>query len=268
MNGKPWTYLETDLLRRWWANTSMPILVATLGHSASSIQNKAKSLRLSKGGRHVWTEEQDAVLRALYADTLSAEIAQQLGLDLQQVHRRAHLLGLKKSRETVARIARERAGPDHPMRKSQFKPGLRPWNTGKKITLPEKCKATQFKPGQRPHTWVPIGTTRVSPDGYLEVKFADVPDGHYKRWIPVHRQLWIQAHGPIPPGHVIAFKLGRRTTVLAEITLDAIECITLKENMARNTIHNRLPPELRQVAQLRGLLTRAINRKTKEGTNS
>jgi hypothetical protein len=61
---------------------------------------------------------------------------------------------------------------------------------------------------------------------------------------------------------VVVFRPGRATTDPALVTLDAVELITRREIMARNTMH-RLPEPLARTIQLRGVLTRAINQRTK-----
>ena len=81
------------------------------------------------------------------------------------------------------------------------------------------------------------------------------------RWTAVHRLVWEAAHGPIEPGYVVVFRPGRRSANLDEITLDALELVTRAELMGRNSVHN-LPPELVQIAQLRGVLNRKINQRT------
>lgn len=68
----------------------------------------------------------------------------------------------------------------------------------------------------------------------------------------------------MPKGHLVVFRPGRKTLDAELITLDAVELITRAENMARNTMH-RLPKELAQVHQLRGVLTRTINQRQKGG---
>jgi hypothetical protein len=105
-----------------------------------------------------------------------------------------------------------------------------------------------------------VGTYRVNGDHFLEFKFSDEPGPYTKRWVPVHRKLWIEANGPVPSGHVVRFKDGLKTTVLEEITLDRIECITLAENLKRNSLY-RYPKEIQDAMRARGLLKRAINRK-------
>ena len=47
-----------------------------------------------------------------------------------------------------------------------FQRGLIPFNKGQKGISYEGCKATQFKKGNRAANWVPLGTERISKDGY------------------------------------------------------------------------------------------------------
>jgi hypothetical protein len=70
--------------------------------------------------------------------------------------------------------------------------------------------------------------------------------------------VWIEAHGPVPAGHAVCFKPGRRSTVLEEITLDALDLVHRRDLMQRNSVH-RLPKPLAQLVQLRGALNRKIN---------
>lgn len=118
---------------------------------------------------------------------------------------------------------------------------------------------TQFKKGERRgiavELWKPIGTERISKDGYLERKVNnDLP--LQRRWRAVHLILWEQAHGSVPKGHAVVFKNGNKS----DIRLANLDLITRAELMRRNTIHN-LPPDLKQVIQLTGALKRVIRRK-------
>lgn len=216
--------------------------------------------------RSCWTYGEIEALRVVYPDHPAIDIARALGKDVDQVYRKAHRLGLSKSQafyESDRSGRRQRGQVDPRMVVHQFKPGHVPANKGKKCPTRGRAGETQFKPGNRPHTWVPVGTYRVNPDGFVEFKFSDDPGPYTKRWVPVHRMVWQLAHGPIPRGHVVAFK-GPRTTVPEEITLDRLELITCAENMRRNSIHTRLPPEVRRLVQLKGAITRQVNRIAKE----
>jgi hypothetical protein len=80
-------------------------------------------------------------------------------------------------------------------------------------------------------------------------------------WQSAHRLVWIAANGPIPAGHVVRFKDGRHTTEVEKITIDALECITLAENMRRNSFCNNYPPEMVKLIQTRGHMNRMINKR-------
>lgn len=216
--------------------------------------------------RRRWTAHELAVLHATYADTPTEAIARQLGRSLRMVYSQAKNLGLRKSAAYLSSEAagRMRNGSPQIGREWQFKPGQPAWNKGVKGSTGRHpaTAAQHFKPGNRPHTWLPVGTTRLTDDGLLQRKVAD--SGYAPRdWQSVHRLVWEAAHGPVPRGHVVVFKPGRRSTVADLITLDAVECITRAELIARNSTH-RHGPELHRLAQLRGAITRQINRKLRE----
>jgi hypothetical protein len=60
----------------------------------------------------------------------------------------------------------------------------------------------------------------------------------------------------------VVFRDGRRRHDPAQITLDVLECITRQESMRRNSMH-AFGPEVAGLIQLRGVLSRAINRRAK-----
>jgi hypothetical protein len=223
---------------------------------------KSRGIRLKP--YHVWTWAELELVKRNYHNSLTRDLATALGLSIEQVYRKAHQLGLQKEPGFTAEVARERAlDPAHPMRATSFKKGNVPVNKG--VTRPAgwspgNMARTQFKKGNISHTWKPVGSYRVNADRYLEVKFCDAPGPWMNRWKSVHVLIWEQANGPVPAGLVVAFKKGRYSIKPEEVTLDALECISRRELMARNTIHN-LPVPLKEVSQLRGALARAIKRR-------
>ena len=199
-----------------------------------------------------WQPWQLALLLRNYADSTNADLAAALGRNVPSVMNKAVKLGLVK---TAQHRAAARQG-------TQFKPGAVPWNKGVPFTSGGRSAQTQFKPGHRPQTWVPVGSLRINGDGYLDRKTNDEPPSH-RHWTSVHRLVWEAAHGPVPAGHAVVFLPGRRTTVEADITLDALELLTRAELMRRNSVHTRMPPELVALVQLRGALNRQINARSK-----
>lgn len=226
--------------------------------------------------RRPWTAAEDCSLTRLYRDHSAAECARALGRTTSAVQQRVSVLGLSKSPEWIAERTRQKwtEGAYESNRKGMFQKGQEAWNKGKPqaewmpATSRRRCARTQFRRGEMhgmaQHNWVPVGSQKIR-DGQLVRKVTDDPEIYpAARWQPVSRIVWEAAHGPIPDGHAVVFKPGARTTVEAEITLDRLECITRAELMRRNSYHTHLPPEVAQLVQLRGAITRKINRKARE----
>ena len=219
---------------------------------------KSRGIRTT---RTQWTDDQVEYLRRHYADSLTKEVAAALSLPVPVVLRKAAALGIYKSLTVITETARCRsASPGHGGIARRFQPGMTPWNKG--MSYPGVSPRTQFSAGHKPMNWVAVGSHRINSDGYLDRKTRDAGVSRWC-WEPVHRLVWMAANGPLPPGHLVVFKPGRRTAELEAITLDAVELISRAENMRRNSVH-QLPPELARLVQLRGVLIKTINRKAKE----
>lgn len=219
--------------------------------------------------RRFWTEGELALLRTLYADTLSADLAVTLGCSVRRVLQKANSLGLRKSVQIIADTARQRTRqPGHGARQTAFAPGNVPWNKGTHFCAGGRSAETRFGKGMKPHTWVPVGTFRIVPDGILEQKVNDTPGCNSVRWHPVHRLVWQAAHGPIPDGHAVVFRPGQKTNQLHLITVDRLECITRQQLMLRNSVHTRMPPELANAVQLLGALKRKIRETAEKEANA
>jgi hypothetical protein len=267
MNGKPWSVEEREYLRSHYGSIPAREIAETLRRSLMSVYTAARDSGLRKrqpAKRKPWSAEDHDYLRRAYADTSTREIAATLGRTLTTVYQQARALGLEKSEAYLASPAacRLRRG-DNIGAAYRFKPGQVPANKGLRRPgwSPGRMKETQFKKGVRggvaEKLWKPIGTERISKDGYLERKINnDLP--LQRRWRAVHLILWEEAHGPLPAGYAVAFKNGDKS----DIRLDNLELITRAELMQRNTIHH-LPTELKEVIHLKGRLLRRIRRKEK-----
>jgi hypothetical protein len=106
-------------------------------------------------------------------------------------------------------------------RTGRFAKGAVPVNKGKPCPPGRggrhpNARATQFRKGERRGVAVrlykPIGTERVSRDGYVERKIHDrLP--LQSRWRAVHLIEWERINGPLPKGHALKCLDGDRTNV-------------------------------------------------------
>lgn len=224
--------------------------------------------------RRRWTEEEISLLREFYPHFHTEKVAQAVGRSVGQCYQKAAALGLVKTERYLAsdeacRVSSSRRTPA--MAATQFKPGQTSWNKGTHFNAGGRSAETRFKkgrPAEESANYLPIGSHRLSKDGYLERKLTDDPSiVPARRWVGVHRLVWTEAHGEIPPEHVVVFKAGRRTSVLEEIVPDALEVVSRSELMRRNSYHTNYPPEVRALVQLKGAIKRQVNRIAKESSS-
>lgn len=206
-----------------------------------------------------WTPEQVEQLKRLFPHESTKAVAEALGKSISTVNNKAYGLGLKKSRKYLESqkpgwLTGEQ-GEDY-----RFKKGQEAWNKGKSYVAGGRSAETRFKKGEKPHTWLPVGSERITKDGIRQRKVTD--SGYPPNdWKSVHSLLWEEHHGPIPKGHVVVFRNGNRE----EIRIENLEMITRGELARRNSIH-RYPEELKQLMRISGRLKSAIRKQEKPGT--
>ena len=91
-------------------------------------------------------------------------------------------------------------------RTGRFEKGIVPANKDGTMPYNENSARTRFKKGNRTgranQVWKPIGTERVTRDGYVERKIHDgMP--LQSRWRAVHLIRWEELNGPVPGGHAL-----------------------------------------------------------------
>ena len=214
--------------------------------------------------RQPWTEADLATLRRLYPDERTSDVAALLGRPLQLVYACANRIGLRKSAAWAASDKTGRILKGGKLsQQTQFVPGQKPWNAGTHYVAGGRSAETRFKPGRaasEARNYLPIGSHRLSKDGYLERKLSDDPSVvPARRWQFVHRLVWEAAHGPVPAGHVVAFAPGQFTNVLELLTVDRLVCRSRAEHARHNSLWRR-NPELMKLYQLKGAITRQVNR--------
>lgn len=207
--------------------------------------------------KHRWTSAEEDFLRQNYPHRPTAEVAANIGVGTKDVYTKASAIGLHKSPEFKARLMAEASERLKLVGfGTRLQPGSTPWNKGKPHPSRGRTAETQFKPGGLPHTWRPIGTRRITNDGYLEEKVTDTgytPDDY----VPVHHMVWTAAgNPPVPPGYALVFRDGDKRN----FAIGNLELVTRRELMARNSVHN-YGPEVARVVQLRGVISRQINQK-------
>ncbi len=208
---------------------------------------------------HRWKASEVRLVRAKYAHERTADLARQLGVRLEILYSLANRLGLHKSEKFLATSKSGRILRGGKLSvATQFKKGQVPANKGLRRPgyAPGRMAATQFKKGQRGNKWVPVGTERINADGYWSVKVAETK-GYDKSWKAKHRILWEDAHGPVPPGHIVVFKDGDQLNCV----LANLELMTRADNARRNVVWRKLPKELASVVLLRAAVQRQINKR-------
>ncbi|WP_419827692.1 HNH endonuclease [Sphingomonas sp.] len=145
-------------------------------------------------------------------------------------------------------------------RTGQFAPGQEPANKGKPMPYHPNSAATRFKAGERRGVAVrlykPIGTERMSKDGYLERKINDgLP--LQSRWRAVHLVHWEELHGPVPAGHALKCLDGDRLNTdpanweaIPRGVLARLNGGRFKKRLAYDAAHPELKPTVMAIAKL------------------
>lgn len=185
-----------------------------------------------------WTNEELEYLHANYADNFTEDVAKALNKSVKSVYAKAYSLDIKKSAVHHQKVMDKtsiklrRGSEIH-----RYKKGHEPANKGKKVTVTtyNKCAPTMFKKGNKPHNFRPVGSERITKDGYLERKTADP-----KTWRAVHVLVWEAVHGPVPARHKVIFKDNNQMNC----DINNLECLSYADAMRRNSIV-RYPADLR-----------------------
>jgi len=203
-----------------------------------------------------WTDEDKRMVILLYPCTKTEAIAKLFNCTLPQIYNIAFKLEVSKSQwfkdSPMAQKLRSDSSAGAPYR---FKKGQIPANKGKKVGNDPRMMPTQFKQGHKPANHKPVGTIRISKDGYSEIK---IEEGMFK-WRLLHRIIYERMHGPVPHGYIVTFIDGNK----ANISIINLTTIDKKQNCQRNSYHN-YGKEIAQLYQLQAQITRQINKRNKQ----
>lgn len=195
--------------------------------------------------RQSWNHEQENIVRTHYADAKPEEMELLLhgAFNRRQIAHKAKKMGVKKSHAYCEKYGRAQDGRITGM--------VAPMNKGKKFYAGGRSIQTQFKPGSVPINRRPVGSTRITRDGYIEIKTEE----GMGKFSLLHREIWKQRHGSYPPaGTALLFKDGNKQNC----TISNLEMVTRAELMNKNSVH-RFPEELKQVIALKVVLRRKID---------
>ena len=139
----------------------------------------------------------------------------------------------------------------------KFRKGQTPHNKGKKIPkeVYEKVKHTMFAKGNVPPNHRPVGSERISKDGYIEVKVAEP-----NKWRLKQRVVYEEAKGKIPEGCTIIFLDGNKRN----FDIDNLRCITRTELLYLNCNGLNNSNEITETGILMARLDRTKNKKKQE----
>lgn len=114
----------------------------------------------------------------------------------------------------------------------RFEKGHVPFNKGRKGWSAPGTEATRFRPGRLPHNTKPVGWERKDDEGFTYVKVRMRPSRSdcNDNFAAKHRLIWEEAHGPVPPGHVVIFKDGDREN----FALSNLALVSWQENQILN----------------------------------
>ena len=133
--------------------------------------------------------------------------------------------------------------------------GAVPWNKDKKVYM--GANATSFKKGQTPKNHRPVGSERITKDGYIQVKIAEP-----RTWRLKHIVEWEKVNGSLPKGHCIRILDGDRTNC----HIDNLICISRGANATSNQRNkaNTISPELNKAILMTEHLKDKIRSKNDE----
>lgn len=139
----------------------------------------------------------------------------------------------------------------------KFRKGQTPHNKGKKMPkeVYEKVKHTMFAKGNVPPNHRPVGSERISKDGYIEVKVAEP-----NKWRLKQRVVYEEAKGKIPEGCPIIFLDENKRN----FDIDNLRCITRSELLYLNCNGLNNSNEITETGILMARLDRAKNKKKQE----
>ena len=141
----------------------------------------------NKGPRHIWSDEEKQYLAEITPGRGYKEIQSMMSCKFGFDYTHHQIKGaITRNKLNTGRTGR-------------FEKGRATWNKGTKGLT--KANVTSFKKGQKPHNYKPLGSERITKDGYCEIKVSDTG----RRWKSKHLVVYEKHRGKVPKGSAVIF---------------------------------------------------------------
>ena len=141
----------------------------------------------NKGPQHIWSDEEKQYLAEITPGRGHKEIQSMMSCKFGFDYTHHQIKGaITRNKLNTGRTGR-------------FEKGRATWNKGTKGLT--KANVTSFKKGQKSHNYKPVGSERITKDGYCEIKVSDTG----RRWRPKHVLIYEKHHGKVPKGSAVIF---------------------------------------------------------------
>ena len=141
----------------------------------------------NKGPQHIWSDEEKQYLAEITPGRGYKEIQSMMSCKFGFDYTHHQIKGaITRNKLNTGRTGR-------------FEKGHATWNKGTKGLT--KANVTSFKKGQKSHNYKPVGSERITKDGYCEIKVSDTG----RRWRPKHVLIYEKHHGKVPKGSAVIF---------------------------------------------------------------
>ncbi len=137
---------------------------------------------------HIWNDEEKEYLKKITSGHHYAEIQKMINkkFDLN--------LTINQIKGAISRYKLNTGFTGH------LPKGNIPHNKGMKGIYAKGSEKTWFKKGQIPFNHKPVGSERITKDGYIEIKIAES-----NKWRLKHLVIWEKKNGKVPKGYAIVF---------------------------------------------------------------
>ena len=195
--------------------------------TVKQVKAHCNNLKLRNGCRHglpsgysiLFTKAEQDFIAEHYKGILTADLTDMLNKEFGTDYKPSQVRSYKKNRHMSS-------GVD-----GTFRAEGRRYKLPKGTRIPGSEKGW-FKKGQMPHNHMEVGAQVFTFDGYIKVKIAEP-----NYWEFLHKLVWQEANGPIPPEHNIIFLDGNKQNC----SLENLYCLPKDEYGALQALRSENP---------------------------